>query len=82
MFFHNKRAGLDGAKMNEMRDVILANGTSGTMPVYVEFSASVISTGSYTNFKVDGGETTGSAYQLTDEAKELFVKNETAAIKG
>jgi len=73
---------MDGAKMNEMRDVILANGTSGTMPVYVEFSASVISTGSYTNFKVDGGETTGSAYQLTDEAKELFVKNETAAIKG
>lgn len=73
---------MDGAKMNELRDDILANLSTGIMPVYVEFSAKVTSTGNYTNFKVEGGETTGSAYQLTDAAKKLFVKNETAAIKG
>ncbi len=73
---------MDGAKMNELRDAILANGSKGTMSVYVEFDAKVTSTGSYVNFEVAGGETPGSVYQATDATKELFVKNETVTIKG
>lgn len=73
---------MDGTKMNELRDAILANGSKGTMPVYVEFSAKVTSTGNYTNFTVEGGETTGSAYQLTADAQKLFTKDETVTIKG
>lgn len=73
---------MDGALMNTLRDKILANGSKGTMPEYVQFDATVTSTGNYTNFTVEGGETTGSAYQLTKSAQSLFTKDEKVAIKG
>lgn len=73
---------MDGAKMNELRDAILAGASKGVMPVYVEFDATVISTGNYTNFTVEGGETTGSAYQPTDDTKAMFVKGEKAKVNG
>lgn len=73
---------MDGTKMDELRDAILANGSNGTMPVYVEFTATVTSTGNYTNFTVAGAGTTGSAYQPTDATKALFVKDATPSIKG
>lgn len=73
---------MDGAKMDALRDIIVNNSSKGTMAEYVEFTATVISTGNYTNFTVTGAETTGSAYQLTSDAQKLFTKGETVALKG
>ncbi|MBD5267284.1 MAG: OB-fold nucleic acid binding domain-containing protein [Bacteroides sp.] len=80
---------MDGAKMDELRDAVMTNydldtkkWVGGTMPVYVEFNATVTSTGNYVNFTVAGGSTTGSAYQPTAKVKELFVKGETIGVKG
>lgn len=80
---------MDGAKMDQLRDAIFANYdqstkkyTAGTMSVYVEFNATVTSTGNYINFTVDGASTTGSAYQPTADTKALFTKGATEAIKG
>ncbi len=73
---------MDGAKMDALRDAILANASNGTMAVYVEFSADVTSTGTFTNFTVSGASTTGSAYQPTDATKALFTQGATVTIKG